>query len=239
MRIDPVKQHTVPRAQPAQFTYFTPSADQLMGFTHAWSLHQPKSLFAQTYSHPHCPRNKPLLRSSYFRRHTYHAVPQTFHLCAASLLFHHTMPGFSRFYSATEKEAAVCLLRFAPRQSEDASHFSNSNAEQLTQLLNGTTVSSPRPRNEFNQPPFRPKPQVQSVEQLLNASTFSIAHRTVYRDKTVRCESNYDDSHEWQTRSRTPSSDEPSPQKYCLPSPNPSVKASSVSGGSEEGVVHA
>jgi len=148
------------------------------------------------------------------------------------------MPGFSHFYSATEKEAAVCLLRFYSRQSENASHFSSSNADQLTQLLNGTTVSSPRPRNEFNQPPFRPKPRVQSVEQLLNASTFSVAHKTVHRDKTVRYESNSDDSQEWQMRSRTPSSDEPSPQKYCLPSPNPSVKASSVSGGSEEGVAH-
>lgn len=160
-------------------------------------------------------------------------------LCVALLLVYRTMPIFSYFYSATEEEAATRLRQHFPQPSEEAVSFSNRNAEQLELLLNGTTVSKPRPRNEFNQPLFHPK-RAKPIGQLFNACTFGVTHKNVYRDKLVPFGSTSDDPQEWQTRSRTPSSDEPSPQKYCLPSPTPSVKveASSNSDCSEDGLTH-
>ncbi|KAJ4990611.1 hypothetical protein SVAN01_03842 [Stagonosporopsis vannaccii] len=150
------------------------------------------------------------------------------------------MPAFSHFYSATEEEAAACLVQFFPQQTESAPRFSNSNAEQLSRLLDCTIPSTPRIRNEFNQPLVRAKSRVESVEHLLNASTFSVAHRAVYRDKPVHYESNSDDSQVWQSRSRTPSSDDTSPQKCRLCTSNSSVKVevSSASDGSEDGLAH-
>lgn len=145
------------------------------------------------------------------------------------------MPRFSHFYSTTEEEAAASIIQLFPQGREAAAQFSKEDAEQLACLLDGTAVTTVRQRYDSNQPLFRTKPPVQSIEELLKASTFSVVEETIFREKPANCENSSDDSQEWKTRSRTPSSDEPSPQKYRLSSPTLSVKVevSSVSDESE------
>ncbi|KAF9701794.1 hypothetical protein EKO04_000145 [Ascochyta lentis] len=140
------------------------------------------------------------------------------------------MPKFSRFYSATEAEALASISRLFPQSVERAPQSINSDAEQLSNMINGNVDFSPRPRNDINQPIFECTPPVQPVEQLLKLSGFSISYDTIHRDKMVRYASSSEGSREWKTRSRTPSSDEP------FPSPSSSVKAetSGTSNGSPE-----
>lgn len=156
------------------------------------------------------------------------------------LLLRATMPRYSLFYSATEEEAATSFPELCLQQI-DAPHFSSDDAEQLDGLINGTLTTSSRARNDVNQPLFRPKRQAQSVEELLflNSSGFSIVYETVHRDKVVHHDSTSEDSvGKWKTRSRTPSSDEPSPRKCCVPTPTLSVKAAASSDGSDDDMAH-
>ena len=151
------------------------------------------------------------------------------------------MPMFSRFYSATEAEAAANIRRLFSSPA-DHTTFSSEDADQLAGILDGTTASTSRPRDDINQPLFHRSRPVQSVEQLLSASGFSVSQETVYRDKAVHYASSSEDELVWKTRSRTPSSDEPSPRKYRIPSSTSSVEveASSISdGASDDGLLHA
>ncbi|KAF2633264.1 hypothetical protein BU25DRAFT_486409 [Macroventuria anomochaeta] len=151
------------------------------------------------------------------------------------------MPKFSRFYSETEADATANISRLFPQQTDCAPQFSSDDAEQLDSILNGTTTSTSRPRNNANQPLFRPKLPVQFVEQVLNASVFSVSHETVHRDKAVRYASSSEDSVEWKIRSRSPSSEEASPRKYGISSPTLSFKAEASStsdGSSDDGLAH-
>lgn len=187
------------------------------------------------------PRDKlglPTFASAQFRANCASSL-SVHRLFLALLLLQRTMPKFSRFYSATEAEAAANVNRLFPQQSERA-QFSSDDAENLAGVLNGTAVSTSRPRNDVNQPLFRPNPPAQSVEQLLNASGFSVSHETVHRDKLLHYKSSSVNPVEWKARSRTPSSDEPSPRKYRIPSPTLSAKAgaSSTSDGSDDGLAH-
>lgn len=151
-----------------------------------------------------------------------------------------TMPRFARFYSATEAEATISLRQLVSRQPKSASPFNSESAEQLTNLLNGTTASTSGSRNGNQQPLFLPTPAEHSVEELLNASTFSVTEEYVIRDKHVEHESSSDRSVEWMTRSRTPSSDEPSPRKHQIASPIPSLGTEVVdtSGGSNNALAY-
>ncbi|KAH6642602.1 hypothetical protein C7974DRAFT_447218 [Boeremia exigua] len=153
---------------------------------------------------------------------------------------HLAMPEFSQFYSATEAEAAANLRLLFTRETRAAPLFSSDDAEQLTNLLNGVTASTARPRNDANQPFFRTVPPVQSIEQLLNVSAFNVTQEEVHREKHLHYESTSEDSESWKLRSRTPSSDEPSPQKYQIPLPTSSVKieASNTSNGSDDELPH-
>lgn len=150
-----------------------------------------------------------------------------------------TMPRYSRFYSPTETKAAISLPQLCPRHL-GALHFSSNDAERLADLLNGTAASSSRPRNDVNQPLFRPRSGLKSVEELLaDVSGFSIAREIVQREKFVNHDSNYEEStEEWKIRSRTPSSDEPSPRKACVTSSALSVKATASSDWSDDNVTH-
>jgi hypothetical protein len=148
---------------------------------------------------------------------------------------------FSRFYSATEAEAAAKVRRLFLLPT-DHTPFSIDDAEQLAGILDGTTKFASRPRNDTNQPILRQTQSVQSVEQLLNVSGFSLSHEIVHRDKAVHSTSPSEDSVEWKIRSRTPSSDEPSPQKYRILSPALSVNVDALHtryGISDSGLVHA
>ncbi|KAJ8114229.1 hypothetical protein OPT61_g3850 [Boeremia exigua] len=160
-------------------------------------------------------------------------------LTSAKLRLNRTMHRFSQFYSATEAEATAVLLQLFPQKPEAAPSFSSLHEEQLRSLLNGTRTSVPAPRKDVSQPLFRPKAPVQSVEQLLKASGFSVAHETVHRDKPVYHGSS-EDSQEWGFRSRTPSSDELSPRKYRTSSPTPRVtaEASEVNNGLVDATMH-
>ncbi|KAJ4362098.1 hypothetical protein N0V95_001555 [Ascochyta clinopodiicola] len=133
------------------------------------------------------------------------------------------MPRFSRFYSSTEAEALANITQLLPQSTGRAPHFANSDAKQLSDLLNGEVVYSPRSRNDFDQPAFSLPQSVQPVEGLLSISGFSISHETVHRSKGIRYVSSSEDLKEWKTRSQTSSSDEPSP------SPTSSVKAETLS----------
>lgn len=147
------------------------------------------------------------------------------------------MPRYARYYAATEAEAAAELPRLCPQQV-DAPRFTSDNVQQLDGLLNGTLTTSSRPRNDTNQPLFRPKEQ--SVEDLLSSvSGFSITNETVHRDKYVHHDSTSEEStEEWKTRSRTLSSDEPSPRRVRIATPTMSVMTAASSDGSDDDLAH-
>jgi hypothetical protein len=146
------------------------------------------------------------------------------------------MPRYARFYSATEAEAMANLPKLCPRQI-DAPQFTSDDTDQLDGLLNGTLASSSRPRNDTNQPLFRPK---QSIEELLsNFSGFNIARETVHRDKFVYNDSASEHSAgEWKTRSRTPSLDRPLTRKDRINTPTLSMRATASSDGSDDDMAH-
>ena len=151
------------------------------------------------------------------------------------------MPKFSRFYSVTEAEAAANIRRLFPSPTYHTP-FSSDDAEQLACILNSTRESASHPRNDTHQPILRQIQSVQSVEQLFNVSSFSVSHETVHRDKAVHYASFSEDSVEWKVRSRTPSLDEPSPQKHHIPPPALSGKVETLntSGGAlDDGLIHA
>lgn len=149
------------------------------------------------------------------------------------------MPKYAQFYSATEAEATTNLPRLFPQQI-DAPRFSSDDAAQLEGLINGTLTTFSRARNDVNQPLFRPK-QAQSIEELcLSASGFHITRETVYREKAVQYDSSSEDSTvDWKTRSRSQSSDEPSPHKRRVPVPTLSVKVTAPTDGSDVEMAHA
>ena len=128
------------------------------------------------------------------------------------------------------------LSELCPRQL-DAPRFTKDDAEHLEGLLNGTVTTSSRPRNDTNRLLFRPKP---AVEDLLSGiSGFSIANETTHRDKLVHHDSTSEEStEEWKTRSRTPSSDEPSLQRGRTATPTLSVRATASSDGSDDDMPH-
>ena len=146
------------------------------------------------------------------------------------------MPRYARYYSATEAEATTKLSELSPRQS-DAPRFTQDDAEYLEGLLNGTVMTPSRLRNDTNRPLFLPKSAVEDV--LSGISGFSIANETVHRDKFVHHDSTSEESaEEWKTRSRTPSSDEPSPQRVRIATPTLSVRATASSDESEDDTTH-
>jgi hypothetical protein len=146
------------------------------------------------------------------------------------------MPRYARYYSATEAEATTKLVQLCPSQV-DAPRFTKDDADHLEGLLNGTLTTSLRSRNDTNQPLFRPK---HSVEGLLSGiSGFNIANETVNRDQFVHHDSTSEESaEEWKTRSRTPSSDEPSPRRVRIATPTLSVRAAASSDGSDDDMAH-
>ncbi|KAF1926650.1 uncharacterized protein M421DRAFT_6913 [Didymella exigua CBS 183.55] len=149
------------------------------------------------------------------------------------------MPKYARFYSATEAEAVKSFPRLCLRQT-DAPCFSSDDAQKLAGLLDGTLTISSRPRNDINQPLFRPKPVIRSVEELVsNASGFIIARETVHRDKFVHHDNTSEESaSEWKTRSRTPSSDERSPRTVRITTPSLSVRETASSDWSDDDMAH-
>ncbi|KAJ4402364.1 hypothetical protein N0V91_007229 [Didymella pomorum] len=146
------------------------------------------------------------------------------------------MPRYARYYSATEAEAATTLSGLGSRRL-DAPAFTKDDAEHLEGLLKGTVMTPSRPRNDTNRPLFRLMP---AVEDLLSGiSSFSIVSETVYRDNFVHHDSMSEESTgEWKTRSRTPSSDEPSPQRVRIAAPTLSVRATASSDGSDDDMPH-
>lgn len=147
------------------------------------------------------------------------------------------MPRFSKFYSATEEEAAVNVRQLVLQQLESASPFSGDDAEQLTNYLKGSAASTLRSRNDLNQPLFRPQSTTQSIGKLLNEPRFSINEQRVFRDNRVVYASSSEGSVDWKARSRTPSSDEPSPPEERPPSSPTSrgTEASTIDDGLEHG----
>lgn len=151
------------------------------------------------------------------------------------------MPKYSRFYSATEAEALANVIRLFPKQTARAPLFGKDDAKQLSDILSGTIMTLPHSRADVNQPIFRRSQHLEPLEHLLDVSGFSVSRDTVHRRKDVRYTSSSEDSTEWQTRSRTPSSDDPTPLK-SVPSPPSSVKVetSSNSGDSlDDNLPHA
>ena len=134
------------------------------------------------------------------------------------------MPRFSQFYSATEAEAAVAVRQLALQQSEGASPSGGNHAERLTNYLNGSPAFTLRSRNDVNQPIFRPRSTSQSVVKLLNEPRFNITEQRVIRDNRIVYASSSEGSVDWKARSRTPSSDQRSPQEAQAPSSASSAK---------------
>lgn len=141
------------------------------------------------------------------------------------------MPRYALYYSATEAGATTKLPHLCPRRL-DASGFTRDDAEHLEGLLNGTLTTSSRSRKDTNQPLFCLK---QSIEDLLPGfSGFSIVTETVHRNKFIHHDSTSEEStEEWKTWSRTPSSDEPSPQRVRVAAPTLSVQGMASSDGSD------
>lgn len=167
---------------------------------------------------------------AYFYHHVrYHPTISLFLQC--------TMPRFSQFYSATEPEAAAAVRQLALQQSEGASPSGGNHAERLTNYLNGSPAFTLRSRNDVNQPIFRPRSTSQSVVKLLNEPRFNITEQRVIRDNRVVYASSSEGSVDWKARSRTPSSDEPSPPKKQPPSStaSPTTEASTIDDGLQHG----
>ena len=147
------------------------------------------------------------------------------------------MPRFSQFYSATEAEAAAAVRQLALQQSEGASPSGGDYTERLTNYLNGSPAFTLRSRNDVNQPIFRPRSTSQSVVKLLNEPRFNITEQRVIRDNRVVYASSSEGSVDWKARSRTPSSDEPSPPEKRPPSStaSPMTEASTIDDGLQHG----
>lgn len=148
-----------------------------------------------------------------------------------------TMPRFSQFYSATEADAAAAVRQLVPQQPEGASPFGGDDAKRLTNCLSGSSAFTLRSRNDVNQPLFRPQITTQSIGKLLNEPKFSIKEQRVFRDNRVVYESSSEGSVDWKARSRTPSSDEPSPLEEGRRSSttSPTTEASTIDDGLEHG----
>ena len=147
------------------------------------------------------------------------------------------MPRFSQFYSATEADAAAAVRQLVPQQPEGASPFGGDDAKRLTNCLSGSSAFTLRSRNDVNQPLFRPQITTQSIGKLLNEPKFSIKEQRVFRDNRVVYESSSEGSVDWKARSRTPSSDEPSPLEEGRRSSttSPTTEASTIDDGLEHG----
>jgi hypothetical protein len=135
------------------------------------------------------------------------------------------MPGFSRFYTATEADALDYIRQHLPQKVQGPPQFNNSNAKRLSEIINGDVVFSTRSRNDVNQPLLSSTLPSRPVNQLLSRPSFSISHGTTYRSKDTNDGSSSDESTEWRFRSRTPSSDATSSGNTYLPLPALRVKA--------------
>lgn len=143
------------------------------------------------------------------------------------------MPKFSHFYSSTEADAHSNIRQYLLQRAVGAPRFSTDDAELLTNIIDGTTVFTCRPREVVNHRLFCPPTPEQPVADLLGTAGFSMSQEIIHQDEVIRHASPSERPTEWKTRSHTPSSDDVSPYNNPVFPPTLSVKVEALSSDSD------